>query len=41
MKKIAFIVASLAAIVVTINLKGKIGKWLRDKEAEELASKAF
>ena len=41
MKKIAIIVASFAAIVVTLNLKGKIGKWLKDREAEDLASKAF
>jgi len=41
MKKIALIVAGLAAIVVTLNLKGKIGKWLKDREAEDLASKAF
>lgn len=41
MKKIALIVAGLAAIVVTLNLKGKIGKWLRDREIEDLASKAF
>lgn len=41
MKKIAFIVAGLAAIAVTLNLRGKIGKWWKDREAEELASKAF
>jgi hypothetical protein len=26
---------------VTINLKGKIEKWIKDREAEDLASKAF
>jgi hypothetical protein len=26
---------------VTLNLKGKIEKWLKDREAEDLASKAF
>ena len=41
MKKIALILAGLAAIIVTLNLKGKIAKWLKDREAEELASKAF
>lgn len=41
MKKIALIVAGLAAIFVTLNLKGKIEKWLKDREAEDLASKAF
>jgi len=41
MKKIALIVAGLAAIVVTINLKCKIGKWWKDREAEDLATKAF
>ena len=41
MKKIALIMAGLAAIFVTINLKGKIEKWLKDREAEDLASKAF
>ena len=41
MKKIALIVAGLAAIFVTLNLKGKIEKWVMDKKAENLASKAF
>ena len=41
MKKIALIMAGLAAILVTINLKGKIEKWMKDREAEDLASKAF
>jgi hypothetical protein len=41
MKKIALIVAGLTAIFVTLNLKGKIEKWLKDREAEDLASKAF
>jgi uncharacterized membrane protein YuzA (DUF378 family) len=41
MKKIAIIVAGLAAIFVTLNLKDKIEKWVKDREAENLASKAF
>ena len=41
MKKIALILAGLAAIFVTLNLKGKIEKWVKDREAENLASKAF
>jgi hypothetical protein len=41
MKKIALIVAGLAAIVLTLNLKGKIVRWLKDREAENLASRAF
>ena len=41
MKKIALVVAGLAAIFVTLNLKGKIENWVRDREAENLASKAF
>ncbi len=41
MKKIALIIAGLAAVFVTLNLKCKIEKWLKDREAEELASRAF
>jgi len=41
MKKIALIVAGLAAIFVTLNLKDKIEKWVKDREAGNLASKAF
>jgi hypothetical protein len=41
MKKIALIMAGLAAIFVTINLKSKIEKWMKEREAEDLASKAF
>ncbi len=41
MKKIALIVAGLAAIFVTLDLKDKIEKWVKDRESENLASKAF
>jgi hypothetical protein len=41
MKKIAFILASLMAIFLTFNLRGKVQKWLKDRKAEEVASKAF
>jgi len=42
MKKIALVIAGLAAIFVTLNLKGKIEKWvIKDRAAETLASKAF
>jgi len=41
MKKIALVVAGLAAIFVTLNLKGKREISERDREAEDLASKAF
>ena len=41
MKKIALIVAGLAAIFVTLNLKDKIEKRVKDREAGNLASKAF
>jgi len=41
MKKIALIVAGLVAIFLTFGLKGKIEKWLKDREAEDTASRAF
>jgi len=41
MKRIALVVAGLAAIFVTLNLKAKMEKSVRDREAEDLASKAF
>lgn len=41
MKKMALVVGGLVAILLTFNLTGKIQKWLKDREAEDLASKAF
>jgi hypothetical protein len=41
MKKIALILAGLLAVFLTFNLKGKIQKWLKDREAEDVASRAF
>lgn len=41
MKKVALVVAGLVAVFLTFNLKGKIQKWLKDREAEDVASKAF
>ena len=41
MIKIALIMAGLATIFLTINLKAKVEKWLKNREAENLASKAF
>lgn len=41
MKKIALVLAGLVAIFLTFNLKGKVQKWLKDRKAEEVASKAF
>lgn len=41
MKKMALVVAGLVAILLTFNLTGKVQKWLKDREAEDLASKAF
>ncbi len=41
MKKIALIMAGLAAIFITLNVKDKIEKRVKDREGEDLASKAF
>jgi hypothetical protein len=41
MKKIVLLVVGLVAVFLTFNLKGKVQKWLNDRKAEEVASKAF
>ena len=41
MKKVVLVVAGLAAIFLTLNVTSKIQKWLKDREAEDIASKAF
>jgi len=41
MKKIALVMAGLVAVFLTFSLKGKVQRWLKDREADDVASKAF
>ena len=41
MKKFALIMAGVVAIILTPYVKGKIEKWVKDKQTEDIAAKAF